>query len=228
MKRELIAGGVALAGGLAAALAVNYLVDEYDLRSTADGVATAPAVSSEPAIGMEESASHTPSQSQASATKDPARPAKKPPKGVPGPPKNAQPMRLTWVYDGDTIQAQAYKPGTHVNIEAKIDIRLIGVDAPELKPKKECYSLKATNWLKKFLSVGTRILIAPDRNSWDDYGRRLFNVWRAKDAALVEYQLANRGYAPAIRIWPNVKYYDVLKKAEQRAIKYKRGMWGAC
>lgn len=137
-------------------------------------------------------------------------------------------MRVTWVYDGDTIQAQVYQPGMHVNIQAKIDIRLIGVNAPELKPKKECFSQKATNWLKKFLPVGTRILVAPDKNSWDDYGRRLFNVWRAKDGALVEYQIANRGYAPAIRIWPNVKHYDLLKKAELRAMKNERGLWGAC
>lgn len=137
-------------------------------------------------------------------------------------------MAVSWVYDGDTIQAQAKKPGRYVNITGQIDIRLIGVDAPELTPKAECYGKKAANFLKDLLPVGTEILVAPDKDSWDDYKRRLFYVWKKNGKVSVDYEIVRTGHAPAIRVWPNVSHYDVLQKAQDKAVKAKRGLWGKC
>lgn len=147
---------------------------------------------------------------------------------APKSPKNAQEMTVTWVYDGDTIQARAKNPGRYVNITGKVDVRLIGVDAPELKPKAECYGKKSTAFLKALLPVGTKILVAPDKDSWDDYNRRLFYVWKKKGQDMVSYEIARTGHAPAIRVWPNVEHFAVLKEANTRALEARRGMWVRC
>lgn len=194
-------------GGVAVALGGQYLLDKYDLGSSGGDFGVVPT-------------SATMAVSEA-----PELPR---PSGPPKAPDDAQEVRVTWVYDGDTIQVQADGPGKHVNIGAKIDVRLIGVDAPELKPEPECYGQVSTDFLKNLLPVGTPILIAPDRDSWDDYERRLFYVWRKKDGLFVEYEIVSTGHAPTIRVWPNVSYYGLLERASSDAIKAERGLWGVC
>lgn len=68
---------------------------------------------------------------------------------------------------------------------------------------------------------------APDRDTWDDFDRRLFNLWTV-DGAFVSLELVIAGDAEAIRVWPNVAHYDLLVDAQARAEASGSGRWGAC
>lgn len=137
-------------------------------------------------------------------------------------------MLVRWVYDGDTVQLQAEAPGEFVTITGKIDVRLIGVDTPELHPAPECYAEAATTFLRALLPQDIRVLVAPDRQSWDDYKRRLFYLWRADDQRFVNYEIVAAGNGEAIRVWPNVAHIDLFRAAEQTAQSGGQGLWGAC
>ena len=136
-------------------------------------------------------------------------------------------MIVRYVYDGDTLQLQTAKPGRYVTTKAKIKVRLIGVDAPEMTPKKQCYAQQATDRLRTLAPTGSTVWVAPDKDSWDDYRRRLFHVW-TEQGVLIDHDLVARGYGRAIRVWPNVTYWPVMEKAQTSAQKKKLGLWKAC
>ena len=181
-------------------------------------------MTSKPSAATKPPATKKPATSKPSATN--AKPAK-PVAGVPKRPKNAQRMTVRYVYDGDTLQLQSAKPGPYVTTKAKIKVRLIGVDAPEMTPKKQCYAQQATDRLGKLAPPGSTVWVAPDKDSWDDYRRRLFHVWTS-DGRLLDYELVAGGYGRALRIWPNVTYAPVTAKAQAAAQKKKLGLWKAC
>ncbi|HEY5847922.1 MAG TPA: thermonuclease family protein [Microlunatus sp.] len=157
----------------------------------------------------------------------PAGAASDPPAGVPDRPADAQQLTVRYVYDGDTLQLQAARPGTYVTTTAKIRVRLIGIDAPEMRPTPECYGPEATARLRELAGPGSRVWVAPDQDSWDRYQRRLFFVWTA-DGRLLNYDLVAEGYADAIRVRPNVTYWPLLRQAAADAKDDRRGLWGAC
>ena len=68
---------------------------------------------------------------------------------------------------------------------------------------------------------------APDSDTWDDYRRRLFNLW-TDDGRFVNHELVAAGDAEAIRVVPNVAYYDLLSATQARAEASGAGQWGAC
>jgi micrococcal nuclease len=165
----------------------------------------------------------------ASPGASPAPPAMSAPK----PPSHAQPMRVTYVWDGDTIELQADESGDIVTSLAKVPVRLIGVDTPEIESQRrdepsECYGDEATDFVRDLLPVDTLVLVDRDRSGWDDFDRRLLYVWRADDGHFVNYELVAQGYGEAIRVWPNVAYWDQLQAAERMAKRDRLGMWGAC
>jgi histidyl-tRNA synthetase len=53
-------------------------------------------------------------------------------------------------------------------------------------------------------------------------------VWRAEDGLFINYELVAQGYGEAIRVWPNVAYWDEFDAAQKRAKHQGQGMWGAC
>jgi len=153
--------------------------------------------------------------------------------GAPAVPDDTQPMNVTFVWDGDTIQLQADESGEIVTTLAKIPVRLVGLDAPEIESQlndepSQCFGEEATDFLRELLPQDTPVLVARDRDSWDDFDRRLLYVWRADDGRFVNYELIANGYAEAIRVWPNVEYWDQFEDAMGRAQRDGRGMWGAC
>ena len=158
----------------------------------------------------------------------PAGPADGGAPAVPTPPADAQPMRVRWVYDGDTAQLQADEPGPHVTLTSPVDVRLIGVDTPELRPTPHCHAQEATDALRSLLPEDTRVLVAPDRESWDDYRRRLFYVWRADDALFVNHEIVAGGHGTAIRIWPNIAHLDLFRAAQADAEEAGLGLWAEC
>lgn len=151
----------------------------------------------------------------------------------PEPPGHAQPMRVRFVWDGDTIELQAEEPGEIVTTLAKIPVRLIGVDAPEIQSQNrdepsECYGDETTDLLRDLLPEDTRVLVDRDRSTRDDFNRRLLYVWRKSDGLFVNHELVAEGYGEAIRVWPNVAYWDELEQVQRQAQRADLGMWGAC
>ena len=146
---------------------------------------------------------------------------------VPGRPPDAQQLTVRHVYDGDTLQLQAQRPGSHVTSTGKVRVRLIGIDSPEVHPDTECFGPQATERMRTIAPMGSQVWVAPDQDSWDRYGRRLFFVWTAS-GRLVNYDLVAEGYADAVRVRPNVTLWPLLQEAAAKAREAKRGLWGAC
>ncbi|MCW3492456.1 thermonuclease family protein [Microbacterium sp. SSM24] len=156
-----------------------------------------------------------------SATAAPDGPA------APERPAAAFPLTVLYVYDGDTIQARMQQPNDVVTTANPIRIRLIGVDTPEGTPTTECWADEARAHLAQLLPEGSTVWAAPDRDTWDDYDRRLFNLW-TENGAFVNLELVAAGDAEAIRVRPNVAFYDLLASAQAEAEASGAGRWGAC
>lgn len=157
-------------------------------------------------------------------TSQPAAPASAP--DVPARPPEAFPLTVRSVYDGDTIRAQTKANGV-VATSNPIRIRLIGVDTPERTPTPQCWAEEARRHLAAMLPEGSTVWAAPDRDTWDHYGRRLFNLW-TDDGRFVAHELVAAGDATAIRIRPNVTHYDMLAAAQATAQANRIGRWGVC
>lgn len=127
---------------------------------------------------------------------------------------------VNYVFDGDTIELQG-----------KITLRLLGIDAPETankytKFKEECFAGDSAK-IAKELMTGQDIETEKDAEDKDMYGRILRYVW--VDDIFVNEFLVRNGYARVEeRNKLNLKYQSLLTAAEQEAKKEKRGMWGKC
>lgn len=161
------------------------------------------------------SASGAPTSAPPADTSAPARPA------------DAFPLTVDYVYDGDTIRAVVDEPNDIVTTSNPIKIRIIGIDTPEGTPEVECWADEARTHLSRLLPEGSTVWAAPDRDTWDDYGRRLFGLW-TDDGRFVAYELVAAGDAEAIRVWPNVAWYDGLSATEAQARAARLGQWAAC
>jgi endonuclease YncB( thermonuclease family) len=142
-------------------------------------------------------------------------------------PADAFPLTVLYVYDGDTIQARMLQPNDVVTTSHPIRIRLIGIDTPEGTPTPECWADEARSHLAALLPEGSTVWAAPDRETWDDYDRRLFNLW-TDEGAFVTLELVTAGDAEAMRVWPNVAHHELLAGAQAEAEASGAGRWGAC
>jgi micrococcal nuclease len=212
-KKMQIAAIVLVAGFIFAVVLENVAV-HYGLGPHADD---------EPVAAPSDGPSNAPDQ-PGSSEGDSAAPAA---------PEDAQQMRATFVWDGDTIELQADESGEIVTTLAKIPVRLIGVDAPEIKSQlndepSQCFGEDAKQFLRELLPQGTPVLVGRDRDSWDDFDRRLLYVWRADDGRFINFEIVANGYAEAIRVWPNVEHWNEFEDSMSQAQRAGRGMWGAC
>ena len=119
--------------------------------------------------------------------------------------------KVVKVIDGDTIV-----------IEGRYHVRYIGIDTPEMgEPYYE--EAKQAN---EGLVGGKVVRLERDVSERDKYGRLLRYVY--VDGVFVNAELVRQGYArvyPYER-FPDVKYYDLLKQAEEEAKEGRRGIWG--
>lgn len=150
-----------------------------------------------------------------------------PAEGVPPRPAEAFALTVNYVFDGDTIEATMVAPNEIVTTSNPIRIRLIGIDTPEGTPTPECWADEARAHLSELLPEGATVWAAPDSDTWDHYQRRLFNLW-TDDGRFVNHELVAAGDAEAIRVWPNVRYDDLLGDAQRQAEASGTGQWGAC
>ncbi len=121
--------------------------------------------------------------------------------------------KVTRVIDGDTLE-----------IENKIKIRLIGIDAPEAK-NEECYQQESTNYLKSLIE-NQQIELEKDISETDRYGRLLRYIY--KDGIMINELLVSEGYALASSYPPDIKYQLKFKEAEKFARLNMKGLWNSC
>ena len=133
-------------------------------------------------------------------------------------PADAVAMQVVSITDGDTLRLNV-DGGRYENV------RIIGIDTPEVYPVYECYGDEAEAELLRLAPIGSTLRVAPDADPYDDYDRALLYLWNT-DGVFINLALVEGGYAEAIRVAPNDAYYDELRAAEDRAAHDGLGMWG--
>jgi micrococcal nuclease len=133
--------------------------------------------------------------------------------------------RVVEVNDGDTVT---------VSFDHKRErIRLIGIDAPELF--QEPWGRKAKAHLGRLLnfrkgrghlgfSGSSEVRIETDAEERDRYGRLLAYLW-TKDGECVNIEMVRDGYALLYTIPPNVRYAELIYRAQREAKEARRGIW---
>ena len=136
----------------------------------------------------------------------------------PDPPKDAVPVRVQRVTDGDTFVA---------TVKGRRErIRIIGVDTPEsVDPRRpdEPFGEEASNFARHYLD-GATVRLAGDAEPRDRYGRMLAYVW-LEDGTFWNALLAAEGYAQQLTIPPNVTYADLFRRLVSEARRNNRGLW---
>ena len=140
--------------------------------------------------------------------------------GGAGAPEDAVAMEVVSITDGDTLRLR----DATGEIE---DVRLVGIDTPEVHPEYECFGDEAEAELLRLAPVGSVLSAAADEDPFDDYDRMLLYLWTG-EGTFVNLELVDGGFAEAIRVAPNDAWYDELLAAERAAAESGRGMWGAC
>ncbi|MEG4145770.1 thermonuclease family protein [Microcoleus sp. Pol12B5] len=99
-------------------------------------------------------------------------------------------------------------------------IRLIGIDAPDLK--QQPWGEAAKQRLEQ-LTRGKQVLLESDIEQKDQFDRKLAYLWQDKN--LLNEQLVKEGYALASVRSPNTKYQQRLINAQEWARLMGKGLW---
>jgi micrococcal nuclease len=127
---------------------------------------------------------------------------------------------VTRVVDGDTFEAR-------VDGEV-LDIRLIGIDAPEtVAPAEpvECLGPEASAFAERRLGHA-RVLLEFDVERIDPFGRTLAYLWIG--GRLFNEDMVRQGYATLATLPPNVAHVARLVEAERKARRDGLGLWASC
>ncbi|MBF0329170.1 MAG: thermonuclease family protein [Nitrospirae bacterium] len=129
--------------------------------------------------------------------------------------------RVTEVNDGDTV---TIRTSSFIGIPFKTErVRLIGIDAPELK--QENWGRKSKRYLKKLISDNDWVVrLELDVDQRDKYGRLLGYLWDNRGRMINEL-MVEHGHALLYTIPPNVKYDERFITAQKRAQSKKVGVW---
>jgi micrococcal nuclease len=145
-------------------------------------------------------------------------------------PADVERARVASHVDGDTIRLVGEAGSDLLAPDEETSVRLLEIDTPEVaRPGSpgECYADEASAALRRMLPVGALVLVAPDEEVLDPYGRTLLYLWTA-DGEFVNLRLVRRGYAKAVLYEPNDEYIERMRRGESRARALNRGLWGAC
>lgn len=134
-----------------------------------------------------------------------------------GVPEDALPAVIERVVDGDTVEVDYYG--------LTVDVRLIGVDTPEVFGGTEPYGPEASAHTKAQLPPGTRVWLERGADERDRYGRLLAYVWTL-DGALFNQKLLAGGFGEVLIIGNNTRYEERFRQAQARAQAEGMGMWG--
>ncbi|MFB7894033.1 thermonuclease family protein [Microbacterium sp. NPDC056044] len=149
------------------------------------------------------------------------------PATMPAIPADAFEMTVESVHDGDTLRARVATPNAVVGDLESTRVRLLGIDTPEISPELDCWGAEATAKLTSLVPVGSTILVAPDVEVHDRYGRTLLYIW-TPDGRFVNGELVAQGDARVEVYSPNRSQETVLRSLESSAVASASGQWGAC
>jgi micrococcal nuclease len=117
------------------------------------------------------------------------------------------------VVDGDTLV-----------LRGRGRVRLIGVDAPELWSRRDCFGAEAARALRRLAPPGTVVRVAGDTRPRDRYGRLLLYLWTPQ-GVFVNAALVRAGFARAMVVPPDTGRAAVLRDAEAAARRAQAGLW---
>jgi endonuclease YncB( thermonuclease family) len=133
-----------------------------------------------------------------------------------------QSARVIEVTDGDTVEVRL-KNGR------RKDVRLVGIDTPEVYGGVECGGPAASRSMKRLLPRGTKVVLVsdPTQDKVDRYGRLLRYVMKAgKDVNRAQVE---RGLATVYVYNGNpFKRVGAYRTSQRRAKLAPRGIWRTC
>jgi endonuclease YncB( thermonuclease family) len=135
-------------------------------------------------------------------------------------PKKTAWARVVSVVDGDTIKVKL-KGRTR-------DVRLIGIDTPEVYGGAECGGREASRSMKRALDRGDRVKLIRDfsQDNRDRY-RRLLRYVERKGSDLGRRQVRDGWAKPYVYERP-FKRLRSYRRAKHKAKRADRGVWGKC
>jgi endonuclease YncB( thermonuclease family) len=132
--------------------------------------------------------------------------------------------RVVEVTDGDSIKVRLVKSGAPRNV------RLIGIDTPEVHGQVECGGPEASRSLKRMLPAGTvvRLVADAEQDNRDLFNRLLRYVVKPNGRDMGRKQV-RRGWAQ-IFIFGGETFERVAKyrRASKAAKEKDRGVWSTC
>lgn len=117
------------------------------------------------------------------------------------------------VVDGDTVVLRSAGKS-----------RLIGVDTPEVFGRPGCFGQEASDFAKRTLRPGSRVLVRRDTEPRDRYGRSLVYLTLADGRSFNELLVAE-GFAVPLAIAPNTRHADRFRALAERARDSGAGLW---
>ena len=131
-----------------------------------------------------------------------------------------QRARVVAVTDGDTIRVRVGG--------RERDVRLIGIDTPEVYPDAECGGAQAEASMRQLLSPGDRVRLLSDRSqdSRDVYGRLLRYVERRGND--VGRKQVGRGWAEVYVFETPFTRVGGYRRSSDKAESRDRGAWKRC
>ncbi len=134
-------------------------------------------------------------------------------------------VEVSSVTDGDTVEIRPVSGGWAE------DVRLIGLDTPELGyagEPDECGATQARDFLESLVR-GTTPWLTFDSECEDDYGRTLAYLHTSDQIeGFVNRRLLADGYAEVMTIDPNNTFAAEFTALETEAREAERGIWSEC
>lgn len=149
-----------------------------------------------------------------------------PPAPAPAPPKPKvikQWARVIKVTDGDTLKVR-------LAAGPKRNVRILGIDTPEVYGGVECAGPEASKSMKRMLPRRTKVLLVSDpTQALEDRYNRLLRYVHKKGKLDVGRKQIFKGFAETY-VYRNKPFQrtKVYKKAERQARNADRGMWDYC
>ncbi|GAB3779334.1 hypothetical protein GCM10028867_23590 [Nocardioides pacificus] len=134
-----------------------------------------------------------------------------------------QNAKVVKVIDGDTVRVRLLPRG------GRKDVRLIGIDTPEVHGGVQCWGPQASAAMKQMLPVGTRVKLVsdPTQKLKDRYNRLLRYVLKGKKD-INRAQLSRGNARVYIYDRKPFKRTRAYKSTQAQAKRADRGMWGHC
>ena len=134
-----------------------------------------------------------------------------------------QKAKIISVTDGDTVKVRLIGGPER-------DVRLIGIDTPEVYGGTECGGPEASKSLKGILPMGTRVtLVSDNTQDYKDRYDRLLRYVIKNDGTDANRRQLYRGWA-RVYVYDNNPFKRVAgyRDARDNAKKDKRGIWESC